>query len=88
MAHWHDFNPWADRLIYLPDMQELSACVDPFKPEDFYSRVFREHGYKVDAYILPKSLEVGVRYGKEGSEYYSPYVNQWIAKLLVSKYSN
>lgn len=26
MAHWHDFNPWADSIVYLPSMEEFAEC--------------------------------------------------------------
>jgi hypothetical protein len=26
MAHWHDFNPWADCIVYLPSMEEWAEC--------------------------------------------------------------
>ena len=26
MAHWHDFNPWAAEIVYLPSMEEFALC--------------------------------------------------------------
>lgn len=26
MAHWHDYNPWATELVYLPSLEEAAAC--------------------------------------------------------------
>jgi hypothetical protein len=89
MAHWHDFNPWADSVIYLPSLEELSACLDPNDPDRQINRWHREHGSKLDAYILPSPSgdhSCGIRYGAEGSEYYSPFINPHIAELLISKY--
>jgi hypothetical protein len=28
MAHWHDFNPWANEVIYLASMEEYAHCHD------------------------------------------------------------
>lgn len=95
MAHWHDFNPWADVIIYLPDLDELSACLDPREPKRHRLRWEYEQGIRgcdprfLDAYILPQPSglhDVGVRYGKEGSEYYSPYMDPYITNLLYDKY--
>jgi hypothetical protein len=89
MTHWHNFNPWADHIVYLPDLKELSACLDPYDPERQLNRWLRERGEKLDAYILPQPSgwhDCGVRYGEEGSEYYSPHIDRYIADLLLNKY--
>jgi len=28
MAHWHDFNPWADVIVYVPDLEEFASCIE------------------------------------------------------------
>lgn len=90
MPKWHSYNPWADKLVYLPDLKELSACLDPAKPNYHYSRWINEHSERrLDAYILPQPSgdhSCGIRYGSQGGEYYSPYINKYIAELLLSKY--
>lgn len=90
MAHWHDFNPWADNVIYLPDLAELSACLNPDQPLSQLERWERERDARLlDAYILPQpdgQHSCGIRWGKEGEEYYSPYIDPYIASLLISKY--
>lgn len=92
MAHWHDFNPWADRIVYLPDLEELSALLNPLEPTRYLERWMKEHpDGKLDAYILPqpsKFHSCGVRWGREGHEYYSPGLNRYAAELLLAKYRN
>lgn len=90
MAHWHDFNPWANTLVYLPDLEELSHCLDPDSPQRQLERWLRERpDGKLDAYILPQpngKHSCGIRWGTLGEEYYSPYIDSYIAELLLSKY--
>ncbi len=94
MAHWHDYNPWADMLVYLPDLDELSACLDPADPLRqkniwMHGQKLRGRGERLDAYILPQPSgwhSCGIRYGADGSEYYSPHINPYIAELLLTKY--
>lgn len=92
MALWHDFNPWADRLVYLPDLAELSACLDPLHAERHLIRWQAEHKSAMDAYIISAAQgrlhSCGIRYGKEGEQYYSPYINSYVAELLLAKYRN
>lgn len=90
MAHWHDHNPWADRLIYLPDLEELSACLDSANPTRHLDRWLNEHS-KLDAYLIrnPNGFHsCGLRYGPEEDQYLSPQINEYLAELLMSKYSN
>lgn len=87
--YWDKHNPWRDRAVYLPDLKELSACINPFAPEDPYNRWVHFHHLMVDAYILRAESgfhNVGVRYGAEGHMYYSPHVNRYISSLLLLKY--
>lgn len=90
MAHWHDHNPWATKIIYLPDLDELSACLDPYRPTDQRDSWLHSHpDGKLDAYILPQLGGIhscGVRWGIRGDEYYSPHINPYVAELLISKY--
>jgi hypothetical protein len=112
MAHFHDFNPWADRIVYVPNLEEFAACLDIIgksclriypggREQRFIMTVKREianwrlaskhrgNRGKLDAYILPQpsgSHSVGIRYGKEPSEYYSPEPNQAKIKKLLNKY--
>jgi len=89
MAHWHDFNPWAAEVVYLPNLEELSACLCPAEPSRQVKRWLSNHGNKLDAYILPSPTgqhSCGVRYGVDGGDYYSPHINPYIADLLLSKY--
>lgn len=86
---WHEHNPWKDRAIYLPDLKELSAVLNPTNPERDYNKWMQFHAEQVDAYVLPNNNgdhSVGIRYGAKDYEYYSPYVNRYLAALLISKY--
>lgn len=83
MAHWHDFNPWADRLIYAPDLDEFLACLQHPQTIAAYREKCLTYG-KIDAYILLQPSghhSGGIRYGSQGSEYLSPHMNH--AKLEV-----
>lgn len=87
--YWDKHNPWRDRAVYLPDLNELSACINPLAPDDNYNRWLHHYKLMVDAYILPAESgfhSVGIRYGAEGHEYYSPHVNMSISSLLLLKY--
>jgi hypothetical protein len=82
MPHFHDYNPWAHKIIYVPSIAEV---VGPLY-EDY---VFREYGQKVDAYILPQPSGIhcfGIRYGQEENEYLSPYAEPGLLQVLVAKY--
>lgn len=89
--YWDKHNPWRDRLIYLPDLKELSACIRPSDPDKQYRHWLDYHQLMVDAYIIPAQEgaychSIGIRYGAEGPEYYSPHVNMYISSLLLLKY--
>ena len=88
MPHWHEYNPWADSVVYVP-IERLAECVagglisvgswdGPIVPYDvpYVLQHFAQGGDKLDAYILPQPSgdhSLGVRYGAEGSEYFSPH---------------
>jgi len=87
IQHWHEHNPWADAVVYVP-IARLAECVAGgtitiFKtgkvvPYDvaYVLKHFAQGGDKLDAYILPQPSgdhSLGVRYGAEGSEYFSPH---------------
>lgn len=100
MAHWHDFNPWASTIVYIPSLEELAECVaggtvstqSGIKPYtvEYVVASWRRAGKKLDAYILPQpegKHSIGVRYGAEGSQYLSPYnANNEKAIELLRKY--
>ena len=84
--HWHEQNPWRDRIVYVP-IERLAECVaggtildhGVVKPYDVawclahWRQVGRD---KLDAYILPQpggDHSLGVRWGADGPEYYSPH---------------
>ena len=85
--YWHDVNPWADSVVYVP-IERLAECVaggtiydspnDRVVPYDvaWVLKHFAQGGNRLDAYILPQPSgdhSLGVRYGAEGSEYFSPH---------------
>lgn len=92
MAHWHDFNPWADRLVYLPDFQELYENVAPRSLAENLRKAVEGIKGKYDIYLLKSSscIHLGIRYGKVDSEYLSPYLetdqNQVMLYRLYDKY--
>jgi len=113
MAHWHDFNPWASELVYLPSLEEAAQCIAGGEITDLGSGVkylydipyiverWQEQSVlygtpgKLDAYLLrdgPRSqrkreMHLGVRWGKEPEEYFSPYIrHQALALELYFKY--
>jgi len=73
MLYWHKYNPWKDDVVYVP-IESLAKCTyDSMRNLDRWTK---EHGGKLDAYILPQPSGdhcIGVRYGREGSEYMSPH---------------
>lgn len=95
--HWHEYNPWADRVVYVPieelaeaiaggDVRLTDGTVVPLDA-DFLLEHWNGLGEYLDAYILPSRSErasVGVRYGAEGPEYDSPYNRnpERVAELL------
>jgi len=90
MAHFHTFNPWANTLIYVPDIMEALAH-DPETASFYAQEIETRHKGKVDLYILPQPSgyhSFGIRYGEEPREYYSPSIAPTIAELLITKYSN
>jgi len=98
-THWHAHNPWADSVVYVP-IEELAACHyslgqlitigyrrEPMTVESTLS-MWTRAGANVDAYILPSPSGehcIGVRYGKEGSQYLSPMGNQKKVSRLLAK---
>jgi hypothetical protein len=89
MAHWHDYNPWADRLIYIPSLEELAEALQ--YPGIISEKVkqWQKAGKKLDAYVLCQPSGdhcMGIRYGAEPHEYISPYGNREKLQRLIDKY--
>lgn len=98
--HWHKANPWADAIVYVPAEELAEAIaggtiitlngVKPYEAAAILQR-WKRHK-KIDAYILPQPSgqhSVGVRYGSEGSQYYSPHnANPEKVQALLDKYRN
>lgn len=86
MAHWHDYNPWADTCLYIPSIAEVMG-------HEYERKILIELGAKLDAYILPQpngTYLFGIRYGKEGPDYLSPFIHtkekQDCLEYLYTKY--
>ena len=100
MPHWHDVNPWRDDVVYVP-LTELAACAaggtiqksgggsEPYDVARVLKHL-RQNGDKLDAYILPQpsgNHSLGVRYGAEDHEYYSPRnANPELTQQLLERY--
>lgn len=99
-AHWHDHNPWADKVVYVP-LEALAEAVAGgniqlsdgsivARDQAFMLDHFLQYGDRLDAYILPNALSgnlLGVRYGGEDREYLSPHnCNPELVEELLEKY--
>ena len=77
--HWHEQNPWKDKLIYVP-VPDLAACAlrleDPHNSWTMVDMIAHwiQYGNKLDAYILNAGVVLtgGVRHGPEPWQYLSP----------------
>lgn len=87
MAHWHDNNPWSAHLVYISEPGELEALTEGRYSLD----ELQKQGHpKLDIYLIPNFSfyhSLGIRYGREPNEYYSPWANQEIAERLLWKYA-
>jgi len=87
MAHWHDHNPWADRLVYAPSLEAWLDCLDKCYQRETYEQRARER--LVDCYILPQpngQHSMGMRHGPNGEDYYSPMCDAAKAQELIDKF--
>ena len=92
MLYWHEYNPWANDIIYIPLETAAELCSYSWPSYETLWH-WKQYSDKLDAYILPQPSgdhSVGVRYGKEGNEYLSPYANsvkvsQFLAVLEKNK---
>jgi len=70
--HFHEYNPWADKLCYLTKV--------PVFLSEAYSKKQLDLLFdgKYDVYLLRHAngvnFSIGIRYGKELNEYLSPFV--------------
>lgn len=88
MSHWDQYNPWREKIVYVPLEELADALADGSSIElqdgsivEYTAELMLEHwrrnSYELDAYILPGQAlgySVGVRYGSHGAEYLSLYV--------------
>lgn len=90
MAHWHDFNPWAAELCYIPSLEEAAALVyeKSDRIADLVSHWKQSGGNKLDAYILSQPSgwrALGIRFGKEPEQYFSYDCDKERAAILLEK---
>ena len=77
-TYWHKYNPWADKILYIPIEDAVALCDYGPRAINEILENWRQHGNKLDAYILPQPSGhhcIGIRYGKEASEYISAFAN-------------
>lgn len=102
-AHWHEYNPWKDRIVYVP-IEELAEALaggdiglrdGSIVPLDaaFLLDHWNQHGELLDAYILPSGEPFrnspGIRYGCDGPDYVSPgNTNREALQELLDKHQN
>lgn len=98
--HWHAYNDWADRVVYVP-IEELAEVVAGgtiqlrdgsvvAKDADYLLDHWESFGEYLDAYVLPNENHrnlLGIRYGAEGREYLSlENRNPELVSELLEKY--
>lgn len=83
-AYWP--NPWSDKAVAVP-LDKLISILG--NAGSFYHGIRKRHQI-LDAYILRGDgvfISVGIRFGSEPEEYYSPYAqDQEAAKKLLEEY--
>lgn len=98
MTYWK--NPWED-AISVP-IEELARCYQGLNEycgrmdgsrflwtEEEILKHWRQHGDRLDAYILPCVSGfhcIGIRYGNEGHQYLSPLGDKEKVQALLDQY--
>jgi hypothetical protein len=88
VAHWHEHNPWADDVVYIPLELAASFCRYSWPWRDTVQH-WRQYGNKLDAYILPQPSGLhclGVRFGPEGPDYISAYGDEDLLDAYLKGY--
>lgn len=102
ILYWHEYNPWKDEVVYVPieelaecdyglgkrytDVDGISSFIMTKKR---LIQLWTQSGPNVDAYILPCASGwhcMGIRYGKEPSEYISALADKEKLQRLLDKY--
>lgn len=99
MTHWT--NPW-EAAVSVP-LEDLAGALEggtiqviggrsvPFD-KAFILAYWAKYGDKLDAYLLqgvPEGhISAGVRFGADGPEYLSPYIEQDRARALLLRFTN
>lgn len=103
MAYWDEYNPWREKIVYVPleelaealadgsNIQLTDGSVVEYTPELMIEH-WQQYSYNLDAYILPGQplgFSMGVRYGSHGPEYLSLHVrDQGKIEALYAKYAD
>lgn len=99
MPHWHEHNPWADRIVYVT-LEELAVCCAVGKIRLADNRIVNDTprrtiatwraacGNRLDAYVFLRPDDqgyhsCGVRYGPRGHHYLSEYGDPDRVKSLL-----
>lgn len=75
--HWHPYNPWRSKIIYVP-LSELMPLTD--------FRYRMNYGPKLDAYIIVQAdgqHESGIRYGARSDQYIAPAAHMTVVDLVA-----
>lgn len=91
MTYWHDYNPWKDELIYVTTEEWLDCLKYQDETRVRYVQQMERRPFH-DLYILPSpnknfNHSMGMRYGRHGAEYLSPYGDSDKIQALINKYS-
>jgi len=89
MAHWHDFNPWADCLTYITAEDADALLQGAYCDDAYWHCIVEEYGPRLDPYLLPQPngrFSFGIRYGREPGEYLSPQCRPADAAAILAKH--
>ena len=85
MIYWHEYNPWANKVVYITerDLRQLLG-------DEYVERNITQLTHKIDAYLIAPwkkdvNFSCGVRWGAKPEEYLSPHVeNTTLARQIYN----
>lgn len=86
--YWHDHNPWKDDVVYISPAEADGLLQEVYMDDTYWMEVFLRHDGIIDAYLLPQPggrFSFGIRYGKDGPEYLSPYCRDETAQKIYDR---